>query len=178
MADPARQKTIKVIGLYVVIILALARFLIYPLNAAVAGKKTSLVEQYENYKLKYRLVERQKTDQDSRAAVDKTVLFTQLYEKGVGYSLIQADIIEQVTKFAEKKGMTVLNYEMPEPAIGKNVSEVPVIIRLQMKPLNIIETFEMIKKGKRILRIKSTDISMSGQDLQLSLNLSAFRVEK
>jgi hypothetical protein len=179
MADLNRQKAIRVVGFYIVLILVLIRFLVYPLNVAVADKKISFAEQYESYKLKYQLLERQKGErQDSKAVVDKTALFPQLYEKGVGYSHIQADILEEFTKFVEAKGMTVLNFEMPEPVIGKDVSEVPVIIRIQAKPTGIIEIIEMIETNRRALRIKSTEISRSGQDFQFSLTISAFRVEK
>ena len=178
MADLNRKKTLRTVGLYILVILALARFLIYPMNAAVAGKKVSLDEQYESYTLKYRLLERQKGDQSGGAKVDKTLLFPHLYEKSINYSRIQTDILEKVIKFAEKKKMILYNFEMPEPAIGKNVSEVPVIVRFQGKPLDFMETLEMLEKDTMILRIKSTEISKIGKDFNYLLTICAFRVEK
>jgi len=179
MADLNRQKVFRAVGFYLILLLVLMRFLVYPLNTAVAGRKVNIAEQYENYKLKYRLLERQKGEkQNTRPIVDKTALFPQVYEKGVGYSHIQADILEEITKFVEAKGMTVLNFEMQEPIIGKEVSEVPVIIRIQAKPSGIMETMEMIERNRKALRIKSVEINKGGQDFQLALTIAAFRVEK
>jgi len=179
MADITRQQAIRVIGLYLVIILALVRFLVYPLHTAVAGKKAGLAEQYESYSLKCRLLERQEAEHGGKAiAVDKTALSLRVYEKGVGYFDIQADIIDGIRKFTEKKGLIMVNYELPEPVLGKNVSEVPVVLKLQGKMLDFIETLKIIENGKRFLRIKAIDINKSGNDFSYSLTITALRVEK
>jgi len=182
MADITRQQAIRVIGLYLVILLALVRFLVYPLHAAVAGKKAGLAEQYESYALKCRLLERQEAEHGGKAAaVDKTAktaLFPRVYEKGVGYFDIQADIIDRVGKFNEKRGLTIVNYELPEPVLGKNVSEVAVVLKLQGKMVDFIETLKIIENGKRFLRVKAVDINKSGNDFSYSLTITALRVEK
>ena len=178
MVDINRQKALRIVGLYILVVLALARLLVYPMNAAVAAKKVSLAEQYESYKLKYRLSERQHADRSSMASVDKTALFPHMYDKGIPYSHIQTDILEKVIKFAENKKMTLLNFELPEPAIGKIVSEVPVIVRFEGKPLDFMETLEMIERDTMALRIQSTEISKTGKDFHYLLTVSAFRVEK
>lgn len=178
MADLNRQKILRIVGFYILVILALVRFLVYPLNATVAERKVSLAEQHESYKLKYRLMERQKGDQGGRTKVDKAVLLPHLYDKSIAYSHIQTDILEKVIKFAENKKMTLLNFELPEPAIGKNVSEVPVIVRFEGKPLDFMETVEMIEKDNTALRIKSTEINKTGKDYNYLLTICAFRVEK
>lgn len=177
MANPATQKNIRMIGLYIVVILVLIRFLIYPLHGAIAGKKVVLDELYDSFKLKSRMIRQQDTIRVG-PAVDKEVLSPYVYQKGVGYSYIQADILERVTKSAEERGLTVLNFEMPETAPGKNISEVPVVIRLQGKPLSFVETLEMIRKKGKLLIIKSTEISKSGLTFQYSLTISAFRLER
>ena len=178
MADLNRQKALRTVGLYILVVLALARLLLYPMDAAVAAKKVSLAEQYESYKLKYRLSERQKADHASRTSVDRTALLPQLYDKGIAYSHIQTDILEKVIKLAENKKMTLLNFELPEPAIGKSVTEVPVLVRFEGRPLDFMETLEMIEKDTMVLRIKSTEVSKTGKDFHYSLTISAFRVEK
>lgn len=178
MVELNRQKTLRMVGLALLVVLALARFLVYPMHAAVAAKKVSLAEHYETYRLKYRLLDRQQGEQGIGSVVERTALFPHLYEKGVNYSHIQTDILEKVIKFVENKKMTLLNFELPEPVMGKNVSEVPVIVRFQGKPLDFVETIEMIEKDTMALRIKSTEINRTGKDFQYLLTLSAFRVEK
>ncbi|PIP09104.1 MAG: hypothetical protein COX51_00510, partial [Syntrophobacteraceae bacterium CG23_combo_of_CG06-09_8_20_14_all_50_8] len=101
-----------------------------------------------------------------------------VYQKEVGYFDIQADIVDMIGKFAEKKGLIMTNLEFPEPIPGKNVSEVPVILKLQGKMLDFIETLEIIEKTPRLLIVKGVDISRSGNDFSYSLTITALRVEK
>jgi hypothetical protein len=82
-----------------------------------------------------------------------------------------------VTNIAEKKGFTLVNFEMLEPIAGKGVSEVPILVRLKGMPGPFIEILEAIEKGKRALSIRSMEITKSGQDQVFSLTISAFRVE-
>lgn len=178
MAEIKRQQVIRVFGLYFVIILALVRFLIYPLNTSVAGKKTDFTAQYESYKLKHHLLQRQESEYGSKPVVDKTALFPRVYEKRAGYFDIQNDILDEIKKFNENNGLTIVNYELPEPVIGKNISEVFVVLRLQGKMLDFIETLKIIENGMRFFRVKVMDIRRSGKDLSYTLTITALRVEK
>jgi hypothetical protein len=168
----------QVIGLYILVILALLRFLIFPLHGAVEKKKILLEEQLETYRLKYQIQERQRGNQGPNLVVEKSVLFPSLYDKGNSYSFIQSDVIEQVMKLAEKTGLTVQNFEMLVPSAGKGISEVPVLIRLKGQPGGFIEILKAIEMGKKILTIKSMEINRTDPDFTFSLTLSAFRVER
>lgn len=183
MAETADQKPIqiKVVGIYVIIILALLRFLIFPLQGTIQEKKAVLGEQQETYNLKYRVFERQRENQGVKTgkepAVEKEALLSHLYAKGVSNSSIYSDVLEQVTKLAEKKGLTVISFETLEPVAGKNISEVPILVRLKGQPGPFIEVLDTIEKSGKVLSIRSTEISKSGQDQVFSLTISAFRVE-
>jgi len=163
-----------VIGLYILVILALLRFLIFPLHGAVEKKKILLSEQLETYRLKYQIQERQRGNQGPNLIVEKSVLFPSLYDKGNSYSFIQSDVM----KLAEKTGLTVQNFEMLVPSAGKGISEVPVLIRLKGQPGGFIEILKAIEMGKKILTIKSMEINRTDPDFTFSLTLSAFRVER
>jgi len=178
MEGKGKQQTIRLIGLYIVVILTLLRFLVYPLNAALAGKKAVLAEQYAAYESRKQLFARQAAEHAGKPVVDNTSAFARLYDKGDGYFSIQSDIFEGIRKFIEKKGLTIVNYELPEPVAGKNVSEVFVVLKLQGKMFDFIETLRMLEEGKRFLRIKVMDINKSGNDFIYSLTIIALRVEK
>ena len=182
MANITRQQAIRVIGLYIVILLALVRFLVYPLHGALAGKKAGLAEQYQSYSLKCRLLGRQEAEHRVKATVvdgtAKTSLSSFVYEKGVGHFDIQADIVDLIGKFTEKKGLVIVNFEFPEPVFGKNVTEIPVVLRLQGKMLDFIEALKIIENGERLLRVKAVEITNRGNDFNYSLTVTAFRVEK
>ena len=183
LAGTSDQKPIqiRVIGIYVIIILALLRFLIFPLHGSIQEKKIVLGEQQETYNLKYQVFERQRENQGVKAGkepgVEKEVLLPHLYDKGISNSYIYSDVLEQVTKLAEKKGLTVVSFETLEPAAGKNVSEVPILVRLKGQPGPFIEVLDTVEKSGKVLSIRSTEISKSGQELVFSLTISAFRVE-
>lgn len=175
--DATRQKQIRAIGLYLIVLLALLRFLIYPLHAAVEQKKVIMGEQRESYRLKYRILESERQGQARKAVVDEKAVSPHLYDKTLACSYIQADILEQLLKLAEEKGLTVLNFEMMEPIIGKTVSEAPVLIRLSGQSGAFIEVLQAIETGKKALSVKSLEITRTREDLRFSLTLSAFRVE-
>jgi len=162
-------------GIYIIVILALIRFLIYPLHASLQEKKVLLDERCESYRLKSRVFERQ--SQEKKISIEKSALFPHLYDKGISNSYIQSDILEWVIKLAEKKGLTVLNFEMLEPIAGKGVSELPILVRLKGMSGTFIEILEAIEKSKRALGIRAMEITKSGQDQVFSLTISAFKVE-
>jgi hypothetical protein len=151
--------------------------LIYPLHASLREKKVLLGEWNENYRIKSQVFERQREGQGTNIVVEKSNLFPRLFVKGTSNSYIQSDVLEWIIKIAEKKGITVLNFEMLEPIAGKGVSEVPILVRLKGMPGPVIETLEAIEKGERALSIRSMEITKSGQDQVFSLTISAFRVE-
>jgi hypothetical protein len=180
LAETPKQEQIqiKVIGVYVIVTLILLRFLIYPLHVAIQEKKTFLPDLYETYRIKSQVQERQKRDQGEKTLLGKDALLPHLYDKGIIYSNIQSEIIEQIIDIAGKKGLTVLNFEMLEPGVGKGVSEVPILVRLKGPPGPFIETLETIEKSEKVLGTRSMEITKSGQDQVFSLTLSAFRLEK
>ena len=161
-----KQTMLREIGLYVVILLVILRFLIAPLNTAIAGKKAGLTEQYNSYLLKQRLLARQEVERTAKPATNASAIPSGVYAKGTGVFNIQADLIEAIRSGDEKKGLTVVNYELPEPVIGKNVSEVSVVLKLQGKMLDLIETLRAVENGKRLLMVKAIDINKAGNDLQ------------
>ena len=183
MAETPDQKPvqIRVIGIYVIIILALLRFLIFPLHGTIQEKKVVLGEQQETYSLKYQVFERQRESQREKTGietgVEKDALLPQLYDKGTSNSYIYSEVLEQVTKLAEKKGLAVFSLEMLEPVAGKNISELPMVVRLKGQPGPFIETLDAIKKSEKLLSIRSMEITKTGQDQFFSLTISAFRVE-
>ena len=169
--------SIRVLGLYLIAILILLRFVIYPLHSNLEEKKVLLGEQNENYQIRMRILERQKENPEVKTAVEREALSPHLYEKGESNSYIQSDILQQVIRMAEGKGLAVMNFEMLEPIAGKKITELPVLIRVKGKVEGFAEVMGEIEKHKKILSIRSMEISRSGTDQILHLTLSAFKIE-
>jgi len=164
----------------VIIILGLIRFIIYPLDDSVAKKKIIFNELYETCELKEQHFARRNLDQQKplKSRMDKETIAPYLYEKEIPFSSIHAGILEGIIKVAEKKGLVVQNFEMLEPASGKTVSEVPVLLRMSGKPLDMLDVLKTITAQGKIIQIKSLEINKSSGEIVLSLTLVAFRMEK
>ena len=178
LAEILKKINIRAIGIYLIILLSLLRFLIYPLHESLQEKRVLLDERKEAYRLKLQVLERQLKSQKEERPVDKKDLLPYLYDQGVPTSYIQSDLLEKITKVAENKGLTILNFEMLEPMTGKNLSEIPILIRMRGVPRPFIETLEFIEKNGRVLSIRSMEISRGADDQLFSLTLSAFRLER
>ena len=163
-----------------IIILGLIRFILYPLQDSVAKKKIIFNELYETCELKEQHFARRNLDQQKlfKSRMDKETIAPYFYEKGMPFSSIHADILEGIIKIAEKKGLVVQNFEMQEPASGKTVSEVPVLLRMSGKPLDMLDVLKTITAKGKIIQIKSLEINKSSGEIVLSLTLVAFRMEK
>ena len=71
------------------------------------------------------------------------------------------------------------DFEILEPAAGKNISEIPVLLRLQGKIIDFIDILKSIEKADKTLSVKSLEINRAaGQDLRYFLTVTAFRVER
>ena len=70
----------KIIGLYAIIILALLRFLIYPLNSALQEKRVLLGEQFESYQIKGQILDRQSKNREEKVVVEKKGLLVLNFE--------------------------------------------------------------------------------------------------
>lgn len=180
MAENLKSKNVEIkkIGIYLILLLALLRFLIYPLHDSLQEKRVLLGEWHESYRLKSRVFDKQKEDQAEVGAVERRSLLPHLYDKGTPYSNIQVEVLEQVQKLAEKNGLTILNFEIFEPILGKGISELPVLIRLKGQPGPFIEILKAIEKGERALSVRSMEIARSDPDLTFFLTISSFRLER
>ena len=168
----------KTIGFYLVIVLALVRFLIYPLQGSVKEKKVLLGELSERYRLKVLVSQRQEEAPTEKKIVDKSAVFPHLFDKGIKATQIQSDVLEQFIKMAEKNGLKVMNFEIMDPIIGKGLTELLVKIRLQGQPWSLLETIKAGEKEEKVLNLKSIEINRLGADLSYFLTYSVFRLEK
>ncbi|WP_435547443.1 hypothetical protein [Desulfobacterium sp. N47] len=179
MEENSKQKKIRLIGIHIILILALLRFLVYPLHGVVAAKKAVFAEQYEAYQLRNSLLARQiaQPERKAKPVIDKSAVDTYLYDKEKGISYIQADVLEWLIAYAQEKGLTVLNFELPEASAGKDLTEISVLIRLSGNADALIDTLKVAGEQKRALKLKSLEITRSGKGLAMFLTISAFRME-
>jgi len=179
MPDQDKQQRIKLIGLYVIIILAVMRFLIYPLHGAIKSTKNLLSDEVENYRVKQQLLMKyRQTGVAKPATGDSQAITPRLYEKGIPVATIQAEVLESILKKAGDCKLTVHNYETPEAAGGTSVGVIPVIVRVQGPAEGFMEFLQSIQKEKKALAVQSMEVRAIGNDTRYDLTIAAFRLLK
>ncbi|MEO5360318.1 MAG: type II secretion system protein M [Nitrospirota bacterium] len=150
----------KKMGLYLLIILSIARFAVVPAKMAVA-KKTALVEDYlTTYASKSDLLQRYlavDTKDDPEISNELAAL---VYPKGSNRTAIQTEIVNLLTKTAEANGLSVQNFQLIEGTEDTLLTEPSVLVRVagQLRP--IYGLFKAIQSAKPLLRIKSVEINV------------------
>lgn len=165
-------------GLYIIILLVLLRFLVYPLHSAVRDRSAALADQRESYGMKMRLLQQAELANTGGAAQDSAAIKSAVYPRGTSITEIQAGLVEGVSKSAESRGLTVTGFEMPEAPAGKGITEVPVVLRLKGPARPFIDLLESIQAGKKIIAARTMEITVSGQEMNFTLALRAFRMEE
>ena len=164
------------VGIYVIIVLALLRFLVYPLRAAVKDRESALADQYDTYALKSRMLEKTYHDHEGeKTSRDLERLRFSLYARSEQTSKIQAEVLASLSALSEAKGMTVTGFEMPEALAGKKITEVPVVIRLKGRAEAFVELLKTLEKQEKILLVRAVEASATGQDMTISLTVKALR---
>jgi|SRR5262245_20466081 len=170
--------SLRAFGPYLLVLLIVIRFLIMPLNSAAKQKKSLLAERQELYATEQSLLQRQLRQEVGRFKWDDETLARLSYRKNVPDLAIQADLVKGLIEAAEKKGLTLVNYEFPDVVRDKEVSEVGVILRLQGQPRGLVDLLKAIEDFPKPLRIKSMESSKSGADVTFVLTIAAFKIEE
>jgi hypothetical protein len=170
---------IKALGPYVVALLVIIRFVIVPLHNSLAEKRLLAAQRQELLGAKRAVVQKQMEEKAAQKPVaDRVTLEQHFYPKNLPDTTIQADLVKALIETAEKKKLTVLNFELPEVAREKEMSEVGALLRLKGPPLALVELLRAIDGWPKSLRVKSLEVSKSGADYFMTLGVTGYRIER
>ncbi len=178
MANPGKQEKIRTAGIYLIIILALLRFLIYPLYNGVERQKRLLADQQENYRLKIQVLNSQRSGAPATPLVEKAEVAPYVYEKTDSLTSIQLDVVNRMSLLAKEKGGELVRFEMLEASAEKTLSEAPVTLWFSGQPKDLMTILHEVETTRKSLGIKTMEISKGAKGPLLSLTLSAYRLEK
>lgn len=169
-----QKKEIRKIAIYIIVILALVRFLILPQVYALKDKKELHNEVKETYQTRIKLLEKS----DSEDKPDKpTFKINEIYDKKTPYTEIQMEILENVLTIAEKEGLALINYELPDVSPSKVVTDVSVIVRLKGKPQAFNNLLLALKNNDKKIKFKQFETFKQADDNNFTFTLVTFRAE-
>ncbi len=174
------KERIRILSVYILIMLIIIRFVVVPLNNSVKEKKNILSDYAEAYRAKALILKKQRHGQQEKEGIvdAEKKLLDSVYQKDSPYASIQSEVIQEITGIAEKYGLVVINFELPEVTVTKDISEVPVLIRLKggLKP--VIDMLKDMEKWKKTCSFKNFELVKSEQEFALTMAVSAFRIER
>jgi|GEM_PF-436642 len=176
----SREK-LKLAGFYVLAALLLIRLVIVPYQHTIEEKKDLLKEYSETYVVKAAAYERFKAEENAKKQKKnetENALLKSAYGKDTPFISIQSEMVRAITGRAEKEGLTVVNFEFPDPTPLKHISEVPVIIRLKGEQKGMVALLkEMEREEKKKFLVKRFEDGKSGHDFYFNLTVYAYRIE-
>lgn len=169
---------VKSVGIAVIVILAVSRFVVYPLHAAIEDRKGMLADQRQTYLLKSRLLAQARQERKERPAKGQAPSGESLYPREARLADVQADLLESLSKSAEGLGLSVAGFEMPEATAGEAVSEIPVVLKLTGETVAFVNWLRGVRASRKVLAVKTLEISASGKTTSFVATVSAFRRER
>lgn len=173
--SPLPQK-LKTLGIYIVIMLTVIRFLIVPLHKNLTAKKMVFADKVEIYNTKKAFLDRQEGGVQKDTPPDKEKLAELFYPRDQPASAVQAEVLKDLIERAEKKGLTVASFELPEVISGKGLTEANVVFRFSGRSVVVNEFLGEFEKQKRRLNPKVFETYTSGDEQFVNLTVSAFRI--
>lgn len=162
-------------GIYIIVALIILKFVITPLNGKLKEKREIMQEIAQSLSLKKDIYERKLAEIELAKKTPKSLQY--IYDKKYSYNSIRNVVLNWLMDEAEKKGLSVVNFELPEIKKGKVLSEISVTIRFKGKMKPFLDYLEIVEQTDKLLLIKNLDISKTGQDMNIAISVSFFRSE-
>jgi hypothetical protein len=150
---------LKKIGLYLLIILSVARFAVVPAWTAVERRKAVAEDSLNTYASKMDLLQRYlAVDMKDDPAINNE-LATLIYPKGSNRTAIQTEMVNFLTKAADGNSIAVQNFQLLEGTEDPVLIEASVLVRIQGQLKPAYKFLKAIQDARPALRIKSIEIN-------------------
>ncbi|MBF0568198.1 MAG: hypothetical protein HQK95_04960 [Nitrospirae bacterium] len=165
---------LKKAGLYLLIVLSIARFAVVPAKTAVE-RRTAVVEDYLSaYASKSDLLQKYLAIDTKDDPEVNNELASLIYPKGSNRTAIQTEIVNLLTKSAEANALVVQNFQLIEGTEDSVLIEASVMVRVQglLKPT--YKLFKAIADARPVLRIKSVEINVMDKTYTTRIVVSGY----
>lgn len=175
MENPAqKQRAMRKIGLYVVLVLAALRFVVAPLHDSVENKKTLLKESTASLASAKQLLKAYKFAGGEGDPELQEQLSTMIYPAQSNKTALQTDLINEINAMAHTHHLAALGFGLGESGEMAGLKDFSVIVRLQggLKPA--ITLFRELQGKKPLIRLRELEIADAGQGYLFIATLSGY----
>jgi Tfp pilus assembly protein PilO len=175
-----KREELRKFGLYIIIVLALANFLVKPLQTRLREAESMLNQLKQTYFMKRELYERKLSQIKPKEGEEKkleTKDLSMLYPQDWSYNAIRSKLLKWLTAKAEEKNLAVINFELLEVKKGPEVSEIPIVLRLRGDVKPFLEFLKTVETAEKLIIVRNLEVAPSRPDFTINLTLSVFRRE-
>jgi Tfp pilus assembly protein PilO len=160
--------------MYLLIVLAVARFVAAPAAAMLDEKKALYEDTLNAKKTKMQLLARQTEAAAEATAENTSHIMAQFYPESAHKTAMETNITDWLTKVAESKGLVIINFQYLEETRYPDYIEEPVIFRMTGQMKKIFELLREINERQPMLAIRKFELEEQRDDYRLTLMVSGY----
>ncbi|PMP90135.1 MAG: hypothetical protein C0170_07090 [Hydrogenobaculum sp.] len=167
----------KKLGIYIIVILSILRFVIYPMKEEVKKDKEKLNSKLQEYMEDIKLYTSKKIKQPSQSVSNNQISIENLYGENAKSKDIQISLAKIVKKYAKQNNINLQSIEMPKPSKTKYIEQIDIKVRLSTNdPYKVFSLFQYLEAMPKYTVIKETQINTFGGNVNFDFTVSTYKL--
>ncbi len=169
----------KKLGIYIIIILSILRFVIYPMKEEIKKDKNHLNEKLQEYMEDIKLYTSKKLKKPQQPVNTSHISIENLYTEGEKSKDIQISLAKTVKKYAKKNNIDIQSIEMPKPSKTKYIEQIDIKVRLSTQdPYKVFSLFQYLEAMPKYTIIRETQVNTFGQNVNFYFTITTYKLVK
>lgn len=167
----------KKLGIYLIIILSILRFVIYPMKEELKKDKERLNSKLQDYMEDIKLYTSKKIKQPRQNISNNQISIENLYDKNAKSKDIQISLAKLVKKYAKQNNISLQSIEMPKPSKTKYIEQIDIKVRLSTNdPYKVFSLFQYLEAMPKYTVIRETQVNIFGQNVNFYFTVSTYKL--
>lgn len=174
------KEIIKRFLFYVLIVLALVRFLLIPAKDLLTRER----EVFENYKhklyqkqLQLAKIQERYNQTEQNLNTSKKIIPDYIYSSEVDPFELQLRILKNILKVIQEKKLELQGFSLPSISYGKTITEIPIELRFSGRPKDVFSLLDYLEKQEKRIYIKDCSISETSRRLFVFMTITVIKSE-
>ena len=167
----------KKLGIYLIIILSILRFVIYPMKEELKKDKERLNSKLQDYMEDIKLYTSKKIKQPRQNISNNQISIENLYDESAKSKDIQISLAKLVKKYAKQNNISLQSIEMPKPSKTKYIEQIDIKVRLSTNdPYKVFSLFQYLEAMPKYTVIRETQVNIFGQNVNFYFTVSTYKL--